>query len=261
LSWCLLARLLGDSLECTCVAVDLRGHGDTETSDDYLVSIDTLSNDVCEVVKKWNKDNKKVIIVGHSLGGSVAVHTALKLSEFYEILGMVVIDVVEGTALESLRSMRTILQGRPTIFKSVEKATEWSVKTGYIRNLHSARASMVGQLAKKKENPNKINKSFNDGYKWRIDLMKTEPHWKGWFEGLSSKFLSISSPKLLLLAGVDRLDKELMVGQMQGKFQMKVLPRAGHAIHEDAPERVADALQEFFLRHKMLTKMEENVAV
>ena len=44
-------------------------------------------------------------------------------------------------------------------------------------------------------------------------------------------FLNVSAPKLLLLAGVDRLDKELMVGQMQGRFGMQVLPQCGHAVH------------------------------
>ena len=42
---------------------------------------------------------------------------------------------------------------------------------------------------------------------------------------------------MLLLAGMDRLDTELTVGQMQGKFQLTVLPKAGHAIHEDAPKQ------------------------
>ncbi len=64
----------------------------------------------------------------------------------------------------------------------------------------------------------------------RIDLTKTEKYWTGWFKGLSNMFLSIPQPKLLLLAGVDRLDKELMVGQMQGKFQMQVLPKCGKCI-------------------------------
>ena len=26
-----------------------------------------------------------------------------------------------------------------------------------------------------------------------------------------------------------------------GKFQMQVLPQAGHAVHEDVPERVSDS--------------------
>lgn len=54
------------------------------------------------------------------------------------------------------------------------------------------------------------------GYQWRIDLTKTEHQWPGWFHGLSAKFLAIPVAKLLLLAGIDRLDKELTVGQMQG---------------------------------------------
>ena len=53
-------------------------------------------------------------------------------------------------------------------------------------------------------------------YTWTTDLASTSPYWNGWFEGLSSKFLSARGGKLLILAGTDRLDKELMVGQMQG---------------------------------------------
>ena len=37
---------------------------------------------------------------------------------------------------------------------------------------------------------------------------------------------------MLVLAGTDRLDKELMIGQMQGKFQLVVVPDTGHMIHE-----------------------------
>jgi hypothetical protein len=53
---------------------------------------------------------------------------------------------------------------------------------------------------------------------WRTDLAKTQPFWEGWFIGLSKKFLEAKGGKLLLLAGTDRLDKELIIGQMQGMF-------------------------------------------
>ncbi|VEL19179.1 unnamed protein product [Protopolystoma xenopodis] len=52
-------------------------------------------------------------------------------------------------------------------------------------------------------------------YTWRIDLSRTQPFWQDWFSGLSRLFLSVPEPKLLLLAGVDRLDKDLTIGQMQ----------------------------------------------
>ena len=55
---------------------------------------------------------------------------------------------------------------------------------------------------------------------------------------------------MLVLAGVDRLDRDLTVGQMQGKFQMQVLPQAGHAVHEDVPEKLAEILATFLVRNK-----------
>ena len=63
-----------------------------------------------------------------------------------------------------------------------------------------------------------------------IDILKTCII--GWFKGLSSSFLSVRAARLLVLAGTDRLDKELMIGQMQGKFQLVVVPDTGHMIHE-----------------------------
>jgi pimeloyl-ACP methyl ester carboxylesterase len=54
----------------------------------------------------------------------------------------------------------------------------------------------------------------------------------GWFDGLSEKFLAARAARLLVLAGTDRLDRTLMIGQMQGKFQMVVVPDVGHMLHE-----------------------------
>lgn len=57
----------------------------------------------------------------------------------------------------------------------------------------------------------------DDLLRWRTDLIKTQPFWTEWFQGLSEKFLNSGTAKLLILAGTDRLDKPLMIGQMQGK--------------------------------------------
>ena len=48
---------------------------------------------------------------------------------------------------------------------------------------------------------------------------------RGWYEGLSEAFLGFKGPKVLMLAGTDRLDRALTIGQMQGRFQMVVLPQ------------------------------------
>jgi protein phosphatase methylesterase 1 len=66
-------------------------------------------------------------------------------------------------------------------------------------------------------------KGGNKPWRWRTDLAKTQPFWEGWFGGLSKKFLSGRGGKMLLLAGTDRLDTELTIGQMQGEFLLPTL--------------------------------------
>ena len=58
-------------------------------------------------------------------------------------------------------------------------------------------------------------------------------------------FLASPPVKMLLLAGMDRLDTALTVGQMQGKFQLTCMPQSGHAIHEDQPLKGTIFLEPF----------------
>lgn len=56
------------------------------------------------------------------------------------------IDVVEGTALDALSSMQSILRGRPSHFQSLPHAIQWCFKGGQTHNLEAARVSMPGQV-------------------------------------------------------------------------------------------------------------------
>ncbi len=76
-------------------------------------------------------------------------------------------------------------------------------------------------------------------------MLATKNYWEGWFKGLTECFLSVRVPKQLLLAGSDRMDKELTIAQMQGKFKLVVVDQVGHAIHEDKPKQVAEAFHSF----------------
>ncbi|KAG2466305.1 PPME1 methylesterase, partial [Polypterus senegalus] len=194
-----------------------------------------------------------------------------------------------GSAMDVLHSMQNFLRGRPKSFKSIDHAIEWSVKSGQIRNLESAKVSMVGQVRRSEsvdavpsEQPNPVNDVVAEGheefydlnyvtskgdntrtepkrlsvYSWRIDLSKAEKYWDGWFRGISNLFLSCNVPKLLLLAGIDRLDRDLTIGQMQGKFMMQVLPPCGHAVHEDTPDKKSTIDRILVLRIVMECKRE-----
>jgi len=299
LTWSVFTKSVTGICHCQVLAIDLRGHGDTTTENDSDLSVDTLSKDVGDIVKEMYGDfPPSIIIMGHSMGGAIAVHVAVQ-KLLPSLAGLAVIDVVEGTAMEALSSMQSFLRGRPSSFQSVEQGIEWCVRSGQVHNVESARISMVGQLVRcsnkhdsetdrncstspapshscetiseESEDTTTIantstavlhdetdaqQQGVQERFTWRIDLSKTDQFWEGWFKDLSSLFLSCPAAKLLIIAGVDRLDKDLVIGQMQGKFQMEVLPRCGHCVHEDAPDKVAEVLATFLLRLKLTTAKE-----
>jgi protein phosphatase methylesterase 1 len=73
----------------------------------------------------WDNNSPPIVLVGHSMGGALAVHAA-SLDYVKNLLAVVVIDVVEGSAMEALTSMQTFLQGRPKHFNSIEQAIEYT---------------------------------------------------------------------------------------------------------------------------------------
>lgn len=187
--------------------------------------------------------------------------------------------------MDALQSMEKYLSTRPTRFPSLSSGIEWqyailpmfrslsdtnflSTRSRTIRNTTSARAS-VPSLLYEESNSTDINRPWV----WRTNLSATKPFWENWFIGLSKKFLEARGGKLLLLAGTDRLDKELMIGQMQGKslttchhlanysvtdgfppfsigkYQLQVFPEAGHFVQEDQPTKTAQVLVDFYRRN------------
>lgn len=93
-----------------------------------------------------------IMLVGHSMGGAICVHIA-SLELIPSLIGCVVIDVVEGTAMEALASMQSFLRSRPQTFRSIPHAIEWCIRSGQIRNTASAKVSMPGQIVKYVEFP------------------------------------------------------------------------------------------------------------
>lgn len=125
LTWALFSTEITSMIHCQCLAVDLRGHGETETTDDWDLSATTLATDVAKVISTmYPEGNPPIILVGHSMGGAIAAHL-VHLNLVANLIGLTVIDVVEGTAMEALASMQSFLRSRPSYFKSIPQAIEW----------------------------------------------------------------------------------------------------------------------------------------
>ena len=318
-----------------------------------LLSDKKFTNTLENILK--NDENLNIILKDKATGfvyktknnENNAHNDTLNVSRYIPTLeGIVVIDVVEGTALSSLPFMKTVLQKRPGSFPDPSAAVEWALETGFSRNPEAAAISVPAMLKKRgssgasidgnleadvvvaakqaavaaanaawninttgnsrklctsaaselepiteqSQEPDKeqqeqqslaplspsppplvnntgrpprpssssssqkfLKTSFGTtgAWIWRTPLEESSSYWEGWYRGLSTLYLNLKIPKMLILAGTDRLDRELTIGQMQGKFQLVLLSRAGHAVHEDEAGEVSAAVRGFIQRFRI----------
>jgi protein phosphatase methylesterase 1 len=236
--------------EAGILSLEARAHGgsnitDPTTGEEIIdFSLRTLASDAVTMI---NLTKEKMgwpelplsVLVGHSLGGAIVTQMAADFALGAQLIGYSVIDVVEGSAVEALGHMRSYLASRPSIFSSIDEAVTWHILSRTLRNTESAKASVLSLLVQ----------TDSGKYIWRTDLHTTVKWWEDWFTGMSQRFLKGRGAKQLILAGTDRLDKDLMIGQMQGKFHLVVIPEAGHFVQEDVPDKTAALLIEFYKRN------------
>jgi protein phosphatase methylesterase 1 len=116
-SFGLLAREL-KKLHFRVAAFEWRGHGENNSENESEMSEENLIREACEVMEYLaNKfADTTIILVGHSMGGAIAAKTAHRILTNFtdytcsnQIKGVYVIDTVEGTAIEALPFMESII--------------------------------------------------------------------------------------------------------------------------------------------------------
>ncbi|KAK5112510.1 hypothetical protein LTR62_004267 [Meristemomyces frigidus] len=255
LSFALFAREIRTLLpHAGILSLSARAHGSTvtdpSTGEEVLdFTLTTLTADAATIITQTQQTLDwphlpPCILIGHSLGGCIVTQLASDRTLGKSLVGYVVIDFVEGYALDSLTHIASYLSTRPSSFASRQEAIDWHIRTRTIRNRESAEISVPAMLA-----PSPNENGGEPTLVWQTSPTQTQPFWPSWFEGQSTKFLSARGAKLLILAGTDRLDRELMIGQMQGKFQLVVVPESGHFVQEDCPAKVAGVVGEFWGRN------------
>ena len=74
------AGLLQDATQAEVYAIDLRGHGQSDGTSGDVDYINQYTDDLADIVRiiRKEKPNRKIIIVGHSMGGGVALRYAME---------------------------------------------------------------------------------------------------------------------------------------------------------------------------------------
>lgn len=232
LSFSLMGAKLKRSL--SMYAYDLKCHGDTPGDESTDMDIDNMVADCIGLCQVIHPEHKRLILVGHSLGGAIIAQVALKL----HVSSIVAIDTIEGNVISSLPAMKQILLQRPAGFRTDYDACLYISSAGELENFESASVSAQGRLKKDDEG----------NWVWRTDLIKCEHSWEGWFKGFADAYIKSNPYKVLILPDINRLDTPFTIGHMSGKFQLEVVLNTNHCIHEDSPDHVAQILTKMCAR-------------
>ncbi|CAE7041652.1 PPME1 [Symbiodinium natans] len=246
LVWAPVARRLRERIGGTIIAADLRGHGGAVVDErlDESLGLQRLLPDVLSLIRCASErlqGKGSLVLCGHSLGGALAARAAaeaLKAKPPLSVQATILLESVEGTAAELLPRSIAWMQARPGTFKSLEDAIAWSLSSGMLTDPQAARENIPPRLHHEVQ-------ADRESWSWITNVSEAIACWPEWFDGVSSLFVSLPMPKLLIVGSVDRMDATLEAAHMQGRFRLEVVPHPGHFIHEDRPDEVAEAISKF----------------
>ena len=165
------------------------------------------------------------------MGGAIAA-AYCHLEDTYKLSGLILFDIVEGSAINSLSSMNLVIQRRPKRFESIEDAVQWRYLLSVPVEDVVVWIQIWSKILKVPVYPCLI-KSFS-----RMTRMCGKSIWRrrsligkvfsfvslyfvGWYKGMDNLFLTAPGYKLLALAKRDTLDTPMIIAHMQGIYRLE----------------------------------------
>ena len=226
-TWDLVCAALAARMRC--VALDLRGHGDSGWSDDYR--IEASVEDVTALVEDLGVP--RVHLVGMSLGGCVAGHATAALGE--RVASLTFVDVGAQVNFEASAGMREFM-GRidvvPRIEDLVARALRASPRTDpelMAYRYHSLMTATEGgfRLKQDRRRPNDF------------------PHILGKLADLADLAPRVTCPVLVVRGARSRILTDQTAADFAARFPAggwTLVAGAGHNVQEDNPVDLAAAL-------------------
>ena len=231
-NWVTFGRRLGE--QYSVYIPDLRNHGRSPHSP--LFDFPALENDLLEMVDEWGLE--EIYLVGHSLGGKIAISFSLHHPEIVKKLVVVDISLRKST---SGRHHQELLNAMISVdFSSV----------------HS-RSGVDDQLALKVPGTKLRQFLLKNVYwrdhqtlDWRLNLRAINEHLPAIFEGVSDTGF-FDGPVMFIRGGMSDYILDTDIPEITMKFPgatVATIANASHWVHADAPGEFFTLVYDFLSR-------------
>jgi pimeloyl-ACP methyl ester carboxylesterase len=231
-TWDLVCLDLSDRFHC--VALDLRGHGESEWADDYTIEANVA--DVAAVTRCYGW--QRAHIVGMSLGGACAAHYAAAYPQ--SVASLTAVDVGPHVNFVASSKMRAFLDEPLTgrTFASLVDAA-LAISKHPDRDKFEYRYRYL------------VRYDESAGLEWRQDRRKPRDfaHILAKLDELGELAAGASYPALTVIgenSGVLGVDRAANYARRFARGTWISIPGAGHNVQEDNPKALAQALRTFF---------------
>lgn len=222
------------------VALDMRGHGDSQWSEDKSYQVEDYFSDLGAFIGSLG--TSPVTLLGESLGGLVAI--AFAGLNPTRVDKLVVVDIGPDINVDAIRRMRESANERPPDYADIEEALRWAQG--------EAATPPGGDLRRIVER--NLTQEGGSRLRWKYDPA-TDAVVSGDDTGEGAELLwqmwkAISAPTLVVRgANSDLLEPASVAEMMRVGQDVRVVevPDAGHAVLADNFLAMQDAVCEFLL--------------
>jgi pimeloyl-ACP methyl ester carboxylesterase len=229
--WDLVAPALADRRRC--VAMDLRGHGDSDWPSDCDYRLSSHATDVDALVESLGL--KQFAIVGHSFGGFVAMTYAPRAAA--RVTALAIVDSRARISQRSARFMDALRKLPHPVYPSIETALE------RFRLLPSATTAAPDVIATVARHGFKQRPDGRWTFKFDRRAMAGTPP-----QDLSSALAALACPILAVRAAHSSIVTSAALAEFTAanpRVQLAEIADAHHHVMLDQPERLALVLRAF----------------
>ena len=229
-NWRSMSRRLGAHFKV--FAVDLRNHGRSPHSD--IFDNDVMSADLREFMER--QALRRVMLLGHSMGGRVAMQFAIDYPE--QVDRLVIVDIApkpyEPSQRYLLKALWSLDLTRYKSFADVDAALAAEVSS------ESLRQFLLKNLARDE----------NGRLRWKAHLAAIDRNYDKLGRGLTPE-RSFAKPTLFIRGGrsnyIEDADAPL-IRQIFPQADIATLPEAGHWVHVEQPQEFFQTVVNFLSR-------------